>query len=979
MQLMAPGKGWARGMNGHLFWTDDNGARWRNITPKWTGGEIASIFFMDESRAWVLLEAKDADNDTFRFELATTIDNGHSWSLVSVPVPTPNDSDELSGAAWVNFADAEHGWIVLKRHTSSAFSIARLLATKDGGKTWYELPQMPVGAPVLFVSPTDGWTIDNFGGGAFCQTHDGGKTWDGVDLGISSTMQAMYSSLRFSDQRHGSVAVMLSPIPHWVGDKDVSEQEPSKLVLFTTDDGGKSWKHDRELPNLRNVTGHNLYGQSPFPSSLVDSTLLVVPTTDAALATVGPAGTVSSKTTGGLSRDTVFDEISFVSPTTGWLRTNDDKLLSTTDGGETFTWLVPGSTSKPLPPPPPDPTKVKIHMRKIGPAPLIASPIGATPAATGLHYTERLGFDKQQSFTYANMTTWWAKSPFFDVGFYVGGANYCYLYNPKTHTCTTRLDPNVNSKWITKIMSQGWGLMPIWVGKQAPCNTTNVTKFSQTPATAQSQGTAEAASAAKAMAGLELQGTLIFYDMENYTAAAGSACSLAVRAFLTGWIQGMNANGFATTAVYGNPGPAERDFSQVTNLNEVWITQVVATGNHKPRVTIWGLGSGANALEDDLWNSAQRGHQFLIDAQSITYGGVKASIDYDVENFQIPGAEGVKVYTWNVSSVDLSGLGIGPPSPCSYNCIFPTSINDVVGSSTNTNSFVTVGQVGQIVGSYVLTVGCDDCEASFIVNNRVPTVDPMPPGAPSPLPYSGTFGVNGINNLSNVVGWYCGAFYDSFTKDWYYCDYRTGGQTSYATYDFSETSPLGKPSFSTFQYATNGYNYFDAITDYGLILGFFYSPGGTGTYFTYQNSTATPFNITNCPGQAGIVSIGGMNGFGQMAGLYADTSGVYRGFIYNTQPPDSPQCVAFDSPGYLNAVYGINNQGQVFGLYTDENEDTCYFMMDHHGTLFNVPFYVSSFNDAAQVAGLQPLSVLSNGCVAGVANSGPTISVYSPI
>jgi len=48
----------------------------------------------------------------------------------------------------------------------------------------------------------------------------------------------------------------------------------------------------------------------------------------------------------------------------------------------------------------------------------------ATTAA--LHYTERLGSDKQQYFTGARMTTWWSKSPFFDVGFYAGGANYCY-------------------------------------------------------------------------------------------------------------------------------------------------------------------------------------------------------------------------------------------------------------------------------------------------------------------------------------------------------------------------------------------------------------------------------------------------------------------------------------------------------------------------------------------------------------------------
>ncbi len=88
-------------------------------------------------------------------------------------------------------------------------------------------------------------------------------------------------------------------------------------------------------------------------------------------------------------------------------------------------------------------------------------------------------------------------------------------------------------------------------------------------ANAQTQGTTEANSAAAAMANLGLSGTVIFYDMENYTPKTGDNCASAVQTFLRAWVSQMNVNGYATTAVYGNPGPAQRDFSLVSGLTEV--------------------------------------------------------------------------------------------------------------------------------------------------------------------------------------------------------------------------------------------------------------------------------------------------------------------------------------------------------------------------------------------------------------------------
>lgn len=733
MQLLAPSRGWALA-NGALFWTDDNGEHWNDITPKPAEGSITSVFFLDMSRAWVLFVA-DAGNDMLRLNLATTTTRGHTWSFKAVPIPKQSPGELVPGAQWVNFADNVHGWIVLKKYTSSAFSIARLLATQDGGENWNELPQTNLAKPVLFVTPTNGWMVGNSAGGSgFLQSHDGGKTWQDVNAHDTSSVENVvsYGSLRFSDAKHGSIPVIFSPV--------ADSTEGSKLVLFTTVDGGTTWIAERKVP-IRDES---------VLSTFADSTVIVLrgPT----LTAVAPDGTANKKQIGGIDATTHFNEASFVNSTIGWLRTNDGRLLSTVNGGGTVTWLVPGSAPRKLPPVTLKPPSAKLRSQ---PLPLPSAMNFRPTAASSLHYSEHLGFDQHSAFTEAQMSVWWTTSPFSDVGFYVGGANYCYKYDSTTQTCTTRLDPRITAQWVTDKTTEGWGLIPIWVGLQAPCNTTNVSKFDSTPAAARAQGQSDATNAASAMAGLGLSGTLIFFDMENYTAAAGSACSLAVRAFLTGWVQTMNANGFSTTAVYGNPGPAERDFSQVSNLSEVWITQVVQNGNNSPRVTIWGLGSGSNALEDILWNGNQRGHQFLIDAPNINYGGVMAAVDFDVENFQVPGGSVAKPYSWAASPA----VNVQAAFPANYGGATPTAINNVISDSLGIH-FLTGGELGQSIGwfyTYPSSGVCTyACPTSYIDNGGALT------SFQDPNSLLSTNGL-GLNDATQAVGTYCYFSYEGQT------------------------------------------------------------------------------------------------------------------------------------------------------------------------------------------------------------------------
>ncbi len=69
------------------------------------------------------------------------------------------------------------------------------------------------------------------------------------------------------------------------------------------------------------------------------------------------------------------------------------------------------------------------------------------------------GFDQCLAPTQKAMDTWLKHSPFLAVGIYISGAS---------RAC--RDQPNLTPTWITTQLQNGWRLLPITLGPQAPCN-----------------------------------------------------------------------------------------------------------------------------------------------------------------------------------------------------------------------------------------------------------------------------------------------------------------------------------------------------------------------------------------------------------------------------------------------------------------------------------------------------------------------------
>lgn len=224
---------------------------------------------------------------------------------------------------------------MLKNHTSSAFNTARLFRTTDGGGTWHELPQTPLGEPVIFTNPTEGWLGGEGGSQSLYRTKDAGKTWLADDPpqpgSLVQPVLLAYGTLHFTDAKHAVIPVTFSPL-----------SGQSIMTLFSTSDGGLTWKTGQSLrlPNM--------YNEAAPLSATLGSTLLLL--RGARITALGTDNAEVTKSIGGVSPDPDFSEISFASAANGWFRTSDGKLLATTDGGQTLIWLVPGSAPRALPP-----------------------------------------------------------------------------------------------------------------------------------------------------------------------------------------------------------------------------------------------------------------------------------------------------------------------------------------------------------------------------------------------------------------------------------------------------------------------------------------------------------------------------------------------------------------------------------------------------------------------------------------------------
>jgi hypothetical protein len=165
----------------------------------------------------------------------------------------------------------------------------------------------------------------------------------------------------------------------------------------------------------------------------------------------------------------------------------------------------------------------------------------------------------------------------------------------------------------------GWGMLPTYVGPQAPCWGYQGTLIDPGQAAAEGQAAGAVAVADARLFGLA-EGSPIYYDMEAYV--GGQACTDAVLTFLGAWDRAVAAKGYLT-GVYS---------SQDSGIDDMQAAAAAGLAGFTKPDAIWiAHWDGKATLDDGTldWPIGDRAKQYAGNLDAAV-GGITLSIDKDV-------------------------------------------------------------------------------------------------------------------------------------------------------------------------------------------------------------------------------------------------------------------------------------------------------------------------------------------------------------
>jgi len=279
----------------------------------------------------------------------------------------------------------------------------------------------------------------------------------------------------------------------------------------------------------------------------------------------------------------------------------------------------------PAPAPPsnsPLPGGSKQHEVSIAPASYTV-PVAAAAVPTGRPLYGGMAFDACAAPALTSLQAW-RQSPYAAVGIYTSGT---------MRACPFR----GGSAWVDGAVAQGWGLIPIHVGLQAPCvQQANLSLMSRDVPTARSQGVSEARVAIAGAQAVGLgAGSALYVDLENYS-MTDPGCSAATVAFVSGWTQELRRQGYVSGA-YGGPGSLMRDMSNaVTSGDPTFVAPDHIWVAHWNQLQTTRDTYSPQFYPDAYWSQHQRMRQYAGD-HTETWGGVALNIDSNWADLALPG------------------------------------------------------------------------------------------------------------------------------------------------------------------------------------------------------------------------------------------------------------------------------------------------------------------------------------------------------
>jgi Domain of unknown function (DUF1906)/Fibronectin type III domain len=260
----------------------------------------------------------------------------------------------------------------------------------------------------------------------------------------------------------------------------------------------------------------------------------------------------------------------------------------------------------------------------------------ATSASVASSTFTGMAFDTCAAPSATTMSSWLA-SPYRSAGIYIGGS---------MRACP---DGNLSAAWVAQVRAMGWGLLPLYVGVQAPCvNQPGLGTIP--PSRAAATGTSDAVDAVSRakLFGLN-SGTPIYYDMESYnTSVAG--CSNTVLTFISAWTAELHHLGYKAGA-YGNTSSLMVDMSRSVGFvlpDDVWFASWNQLQTSSDSATY-------PSFPDADWSHHQRLHQYS-GSLSQSWGGAALNIDANWVDASVAGAAVPVSYGTNVVGPGGSGF-----------------------------------------------------------------------------------------------------------------------------------------------------------------------------------------------------------------------------------------------------------------------------------------------------------------------------------
>jgi hypothetical protein len=236
------------------------------------------------------------------------------------------------------------------------------------------------------------------------------------------------------------------------------------------------------------------------------------------------------------------------------------------------------------------------------------------------------GFDAYSAPDVGMMQTVWNWSPFYDIFAYIGGSS------KKQGTLGA-----VSPIWTGTLGSYGWGIAPVFVGRQPPKTTcqprTDLSYY--TDPTGTQDGTNDGNEAADAADSLAMPFSIIYANIEPYN--INPVCDQPVQNYVSAWVNALHNRGYLAGVYFHYTNFADMQGQSGALPDAAWVTYVLKTASCTANSPY-----GVPTIPDSYPLPNRRAHQFDLGVAMTgacdvfgnltTFGPGNSHVDWSVED-----------------------------------------------------------------------------------------------------------------------------------------------------------------------------------------------------------------------------------------------------------------------------------------------------------------------------------------------------------